>query len=56
MGCHSLTRYERAKNILKNEYGKTSEIINAHTQNIMGLPTITGTNPAKVHEFYKTLS
>ena len=42
--------------ILKNEYGKTSEIINAHTQNIMGLPTITGTNPAKVHEFYKTLS
>ena len=48
--------YERAKNILKNEYGKTSEIINAHIQNIMGLPTVTGTNPAKVHEFYKTLS
>ena len=48
--------YERAKNVLNNEYGKTSEIINAHIQNIMGLPTVTRTNPAKVHEFYKTLS
>ena len=48
--------YQRAKNILKDEYGKTSEIINAHIQNIMGLPIITGSNSAKVHEFYKTLS
>ena len=48
--------YERAKNVLKSEYGKSSEIINAHIQNIMGLPVITGSSPAKVHEFYKTLS
>lgn len=47
--------YQRAKNILKSEYGKTSEIINAHVQNIMGLPDISGAQPAKVHEFYKTL-
>ena len=47
--------YERAKNIPKNEYGKTSEIINAHVQNIMRLPTVTGTNPAKVHKFYEAL-
>ena len=47
--------YQRAKNILKSEYGNTSEIINTHVNNIMGLPTITGTNPVKVNEFYKTL-
>ena len=47
--------YERAKNILKSEYGKTSEIVNAYGNNIMGLPTITGANPRKVDDFYKTL-
>ena len=45
--------YERAKNILKGEYGKKSEIVNAYIQNIMDLPTITGSQPVKVHEFYK---
>ena len=40
--------YQRAKNILKDEYGKTSEII-AYTQH-------NASNSAKVHEFYKTLS
>ena len=47
--------YERAKNILKGEYGKKSEIVNAYIQNIMDLPTITGSQPVKVHEFYKKL-
>jgi hypothetical protein len=47
--------YQRAKNILKNEYGKTSEIVNTHVQNIMGLPVITDSNPAKVNDFYKSL-
>ena len=47
--------YERAKNILKSEYGRTSEIVNAYIQNIMDLPTVNGTQPAKVHGFYKTL-
>ncbi len=47
--------YERAKTILKSEYGKNSEIVNAYIQNIMSLPTITGSQPSKVHEFYKTL-
>ena len=45
--------YERAKNILKSEYGKTSEIINAYVTNIMGLPTIPGECPKEVDEFYK---
>ncbi len=47
--------YERAKTILKSEYDKNSEIVNAYIQNIMSLPTITGSQPSKVHEFYKTL-
>lgn len=47
--------YERAKNILKSEYGKTSEIINAYVNNIMGLPTITGESPKEVDGFYKKL-
>ena len=48
--------YERAKNILKSEYGRTSEIINAHIQEILNLPVITGTSPTKVHEFYRILA
>ena len=47
--------YERAKTIINSEYGKTSEIVNAYIQNIMNLPVITGSQPSKVHEFYKTL-
>ena len=43
--------YERAKNILVSEYGKTSEIVNAYAQNIMNLPVITGTQPANIHKF-----
>ncbi|XP_066029903.1 uncharacterized protein [Pocillopora verrucosa] len=47
--------YDRAKNILIGEYGKTSEIVNAYVQNIANLPVITGTQPAPIHEFYKKL-
>ena len=42
--------YERAKNILIGEYGKTSEIINAYVQNLANLPVITGTQPAPIHK------
>ncbi len=47
--------YERTKNILKSKYGKDSEVINAYVQNIIGLPTVTGSQPNKIHEFYETL-
>ena len=47
--------YERAKNILKSEYGKISEIVNAYVNNIMGLPTVMGENPREVEAFYKRL-
>ena len=47
--------YQRAKNILQSEYGMLSEIVHAYVNNIMGLPTVTGTSPKKIDEFYKTL-
>lgn len=47
--------YERAKNILKGEYGKTSEIINPYDHNILELPIVTSPDPKRVNAFYKTL-
>ncbi len=47
--------YERAKQILKTKYGKPSEVANAHIQGLMALPTIHGTQPWKIHEFYDKL-
>ena len=47
--------YERAKIILKEEYGNSSDIINIYIKNIMDLPVITSTSPRKVKDFYKTL-
>ena len=48
--------YEREKAILQTKYGKPSEIVTAHVKGIMELPTITGTNPQKVHEFFERLT
>lgn len=48
--------YQRAKNILKAEYGKVSEIVNKHIENIMALPVITSSQPSKIHEFYHNLA
>ena len=39
--------YEKAKLIIKEEYGKTSEVVNAYVNNIL--------IPSKVNSFYKTL-
>ena len=39
--------YERAQSILKHKYGRTSEIVNAYVQNIMALPSVSGSNPVK---------
>ena len=47
--------YERAKSILKTKYGKPSEVSNAHMQGIIALPTIQGSQPVKIHEFYGRL-
>ena len=47
---------ERAKNIVKAEYGKVSEIVNKYIGNIMALPVVMGSQPSKVHEFYRELA
>lgn len=47
--------YTRAENILKTQYGRLSQVANAHVQSIIGLPIITGTNPARICEFYEKL-
>ena len=47
--------YERAKNILKSKYGEDSEVANPQIQSLISLPTITGSNPYKVNEFYEKL-
>ena len=41
--------YERVKNILISENEKTSEIMNACVQDIMGLPIMTGIQLANIH-------
>ena len=48
--------YERAKHILKTKYGKSSEVANVHMQCIIGLSTIHGLDPAKIHIFHEKLT
>ena len=48
--------YERAKNILKSNYGKTSEILRAYIDNINALPVISGSQLNEVHKLWKTLN
>ena len=45
--------YNRAKSILARKYGKSSEAANAHIQSVMAPPTISNTNPYKIHEIYE---
>ena len=47
--------YERAKKILADRYGDTSEIVNSYVEEIINLPTITSAQPAKIHAFYDKL-
>ena len=48
--------YERAKQILKAKYGKSSEVVNSYVQSIMSLPQIRGSHVVtKVHDFYAKL-
>ena len=48
--------YERAKNILSTKYGKLSEVVNAHIQQVMNLPPIHHYEIERIHEFYEKLT
>ena len=48
--------YNRAISILKDKFGKESEIVKGYTCEILGLPTIQTANPKKIHEFSDKLS
>ena len=47
--------YTQAKNILITWYGKVSEVVNKHTQAIVTLPIVHGSNSIRIHEFYEKL-
>ena len=47
--------YTRAKEILLEKYGNDSEIINAYVEEIIALPTISGTQPNRIHPFFEKL-
>ena len=51
----SAERYGKAKVILENAYGKSTEVAKSHVQQIVGLPSITHHNVPKIHEFYEKL-
>jgi hypothetical protein len=47
--------YKKAKEFLEQRYGDPSEVVNAHIQEIMSLPIITGISRPKIHNFYDNL-
>lgn len=47
--------YAKAKNILMTKYGKPSEVVNAHIQNILSLLQINNANPHEIYEFSEKL-
>ena len=54
---HSPEGCNRAKaNILKERFGKDSEIVKAYVKEIIDLPYTTTANPRRILEFYEKLS
>ena len=47
--------YKQAKKILIDRYGDDSEVVHAHVQEILSLPTIHGVSKVKIHNFYELL-
>lgn len=48
--------YKTAWKRLKAEYGQTQQVVNAHMEEIIGLPVVKGTSNAKIQEFREKLS
>ena len=53
---HSAEGYNRAISILKDRFGKESEIVKAYVKDILELPYTPTGNPRRIHEFYDKLS
>ena len=53
---HSPEGYNRAKAILKERFGKDSEIVKAYVKEINDLPYTSTANPKKILELYEKLS
>ena len=49
------TVHHNVKENLNSGNGKLREAVNAHVQGIMALPTVQGSNPISIHEFWKKL-
>ena len=47
--------YQKAKDLLARQYGKTSEVVGTCVRNILELPTIKERDVRKIHEFYEIL-
>ena len=52
----SVEGYNQAKAILKDKYGKESEIVKSYVKEILELPSISNSNPRKISEFSETLT
>ena len=48
--------YNRAISILKDRFGKESEIVKTYVKEILDLPHTATSDPKKIHEFYEKLS
>ena len=53
---HSAEGYNRAIAILKDRFGKDSEIVKAYVKAIFSLPYTPTANPRRIHEFYEKLA
>ena len=53
---HSPEGYNRAVSILKDRFGKESEIVKAYVKEILELPYTPTGNPKRIHEFHDRLS
>ena len=53
---HSAEGYKRAVSILKDRFGKESEIVKGYVKEILELPYTPTGNPKRIHEFHDRLS
>ena len=47
--------FARAKNTSTSKYGKVSEVVKAHVQVMMALPTVHDSNLIRIYELYEKL-